>query len=364
MSAVSASKASHLSLASAGHLRLADGVVARISTPARHRSACEVALHHRPARSILVSHDKALARSLAQGLPAGALRVFENSDECLEQLRRETATWETDLWAQQEIVSRWHAGSPLIPLVLRYWASSAHRKELSGAVIADGETDVRRRMQVLEELDTSHPSRVLLLRACDMEVAVRALQTNIVDALLFKDDVSVSTQILHVVQSLLSTPNPRIEQIWYSTLSPQHLGHLRRPDVAEELHAYLSTVFSEWVFLGDPFGALGLDAQGDAHWLQLEAAADFEDAAEMSLAVGMSRKEAEEVRSGRKVSDIGLRTSLLVRGARAIPARQVGRQPGLVAGLIRLADINTVGHKPAAPRRSATEHVPALSTTW
>ena len=58
---------------------------------------------------------------------------------------------------------------------------------------------------------------------------------------------------------------------------------------------------------GDPFGVLGMDANGQVSWLQLEPTAGLEDLATLAESEGLGTAAATDIRQGRRLADLELR---------------------------------------------------------
>lgn len=363
MTASTARARPHLRLVASGtpRLRPAGG---DLNVPALGtRAAAQLPVFHRPASVAILNQDPGALQSLKRTLPRRwRMRTFMSPDSFLNYLQQEPPRWEVDLWAQQELIAEWHAGAALVPLVLRYWMCNPQRHMFTAVAAVDEHLAGHDAVDVLADLVNWPGHRVLILGGGDMDGAVRALQAGVANAFAFKNDLSMRGELLQVIDPLLCTPNPRPQQLWSSTLKPQHLEALRRPGVAADLHRYLHACFTEWVFLGDPFGVLALDAGAAAYWLQLEFQDELDELAELSELAGMRSSEAVDVRRGFKLSNLDLRRALLLHGADALTAHQVGDAPGLLAACTRI-DLLPAPARSGRPRRTLHErnHVPALS---
>lgn len=354
------------------HLRLVASATPRLRAPGRElapvpavRVGAELPLFHRPASVAILNQDAGVLQSLAGSLPRRwRLRTFMSPESFLNHLQQEPPRWEVDLWAQQDLIAQWHAGTALIPLVLRYWMSHPQRHHFTSVAAVDDRLAGHDAVDVLADLVAWPGHKVLMLGASDLEGAVRALNDGLVNAIALKNNFSLRSELLQVIAPLLCTPHARLQQLWYSTLKPQQLEALRKPGVAQDLYQYLHASFTEWVFLGDPFGVLALDARGAAYWLQLEFQDQLEELAELSEMAGMSSSDAALVRRGVTLSNLDLRRALLVPGADSLGARQVGDAPGLLAACTRI-DVLAAGSSRSRGRGHnvsiSRNHVPALS---
>lgn len=353
----------HLRLVASGTPRLRPQAAApEFPAPAR-RGGADLPLFHRPASVAILNQDPDVLQALARTLPRRwRLRTFTSADGFLNCLQQEPPPWEVDLWAQQELIAQWHAGTNLVPLVLRYWMSNPQRHRFTAVAAVDEHLVGHDCVDVLADLVNWPGHRVLMLGGLEMDAAVRALQCGVASSFAFKHGHTLRGELQQVIDPLLNTPNPRLQQLWYSTLKPQQIEALRKPGVAQDLHGYLRACFTEWVFLGDPFGVLALDAGGTAYWLQLEFKDQLDELSELSEMAGMNSHDANDVRNAVKLSNLDLRRSLMLPGADALPARHVGDEPGLLAACTRI-DLLPAKTRPAHVRAGphVRNHVSALS---
>lgn len=299
--------------------------------------AARVPLYHRPGCVAVLDDDPGFLAQVTRSFPkAWRTRGFLSAEGCLNHLQQEPPVWEADFWAQQELVSLWQLGAPLIPLVLRYWATTPERHTLTSVLVVDQMMPGTDGIDMLRDLVDWPGSAVLMTGGFDEYAATDAFNSGLIDQYVVKQQSSLRADLVDVVARLLARPNTRYQQIWAGTVQPRQAELLRQPSIARDLEAHLRTTFVEWVVIGEPFGVLGLDAQGSAHWLQLNTREELAALADLSEQRGLGRAEADEVRAGRKLSNVALRGALGINDARAVPAFQVGEHPGLLAGATRI----------------------------
>ena len=318
----------------------------------RAAGAVRVPLYHRAGTVALLDDDQAFVEMLAAALPKGwRVQTFLSPNSCLDFLQQQPPKWEADFWAQQELVAEWRTGVALIPLVLRYWANNPSRADLTKVLILDYLMPARDGLDTLRDLAAWPGHRVLMTGAFDERLAMDAFNSGLIDQFIVKQRASLRGALVDMVEGLLARPNPRHHQIWSSALQPPQMLLLQRPDVAEELSAFLSASFVEWVVIGEPFGVLGLDSRGAAHWVQLEPVRHLDDLADLAREAGMRPDEIDEIRAGRKLTNLELRRTLGLRGGDLLPARQVGNESGVLLAAITRIDLrNGAGGEPLHQR--------------
>jgi CheY-like chemotaxis protein len=288
--------------------------------------------YHRSGSVVLLDDDPTFLEMLESAVPrTWEPRGYLSADSCLNALQQEPPHWEAELWAQQELVSHWHRGEPLIPVVLRHWATRANRS-LASVLVSDHMMPGKTGLEALGELVDWPGRRVLLTGAFVEDFVVDAFNAGLIDRYLPKHDTQFLAHLVHTVESLRCSTNWRMHQIWMGTLSQEQATLLGEEGVAEDLAPYLHENFREWVILGDPFGVLGLDPAGRVQWLQLEPRDHLDELAEISITYGMDQSTAARVRAGALLSNVQLRQALSMKGAGAVPALSLGEDGMLLVG--------------------------------
>lgn len=262
------------------------------------------------------------------------VRLYLRPQACINDLQQEPPLWEADAWAQQEMIEQWRAGSPLIPQVLGYWASRSERFGLTRVCVFDYAMPGMDGLQALGELTDWQGGRVLLTGQADEHVAVSAFNRGLIDQFIAKQTPDISQHLIAVVQRMLAQPQMRHSQIWRGALTqPQH-ALLQVPSVGRQLASLASSHWVEHVVIGQPFGILGMGADGRVSWLQLESASGLAELAELAESQGLKTKSADDIRAGRSLVDLELQQALGQPGpARLIPAFSIGHEGSLLGGL-------------------------------
>ncbi|WP_394791701.1 response regulator [Rhodoferax sp.] len=266
--------------------------------------------------------------------PAWPVRFFLRPDQCLQQIQRESADWEADVWAQQEVIDRWHRhGTPLIPQILRYWAEhGARRYGLTQVCVVDYSMPQTDGLQVLETLRDWPGAKVLLTGQADEQMAVQAFNRGLIAQFIPKQSPDIARQLVHTVAQLLASACQRQAALWRATLTPVQNALLRTPSIAQALARWVAVRnWVEYVVIGAPFGILGRDAQGVAGWLQLEPYSGLDELAELADGVGASAVAVDAIRRGQQLMAIELCQALgLTSTPLMAPAFAVGEDDSLL----------------------------------
>ncbi|MDB5900687.1 MAG: putative response regulator, atypical CheY [Ramlibacter sp.] len=268
-------------------------------------------LFHRPGTVVFLDDDPDYLEMLALVLPRQwHLQLFMRPTDCIAYLLREPPFWEADAWNQQQLIELWREGKPLIPQILGYWSRYTERYALSRVCVVDFSMPGMDGLQALAELGDWPGSRVLLTGQADEQVAVRAFNRGLIDQFIPKQTPDISRRLVEAVERLLFTAHARHSTTWRSTLKQEQSALLRAPGVDAWLAAYCAKHWVEHVLIGDPFGVLGMDAQGKIGWLQLETREGLVAMAELAELAGVPSSGVEEIRSGAKLADVELRQAL------------------------------------------------------
>lgn len=296
-----------------------------------------VALYKRGGRVALLDDDPDFVEAMRLVVPPSwGLRTFLSPVTCLNHLQQEPPHWEADMWAQQELVSRWHGGAPMIPLILRYWATTPDRCSLTKVLVTDYNMPGRDGLDTLRDLVNWPGHRVLMTGAFDERLAVDAFNAGLIHHFIEKQRRDLTGSLLGAVDALIARPIERYTQIWSAALRPPQMQTLRDPVVAAELQGFLAASFMEWMVIGDPFGVIGLDASGRVHWVQLETERNLGELAEIAAAAGATASLVAEVRAGRRLSNAELRRGLGLPGSDFPQALSVGENTGVLAAVTRI----------------------------
>jgi len=222
-------------------------------------------------------------------------------------------------------VEAWRQGQALVPQVLRYWANHPERYALARTCVVDYAMPGNNGLNVLNNMLDWPGSRVLLTGQADEQIAVQAFNDGLIDQFVPKQVTDITRHLLGVLRKLGFAAHPRLNAIWRGTLRPAQQSLLQIPSVAKALQHHTQQNWVEYVVLGEPFGLLGLDAHGRAHWFQLEMADGLHDLAELAAAVGLRHDVTKAIEAGQSLAAVELHQQLGLSGpVRTAPAHEVG----------------------------------------
>jgi CheY-like chemotaxis protein len=270
-------------------------------------------LYRRPGGVIFLDDDRDYLEMLGEVMPAEwYVRLFLRPIACIDLLQQETASPETDAWAQQEIVNRWREGASLIPQILQYWrADGGARFALTQVAVVDYAMPAMSGLRVLSELTRWSGARILLTGRADEQLAVSAFNRGLINQFIPKQSPDIRLRLTTAIHGLRDHPDQRHQQIWCATLSPAQHALLGDPLIAQALENLMSRQgWIEHVVIGAPFGVLALDPKGDVSWLQLEPAENLLELADMALSEGWDASTAQDIQTGKKLIDLELHLAL------------------------------------------------------
>jgi len=166
-------------------------------------------------------------------------------------------------------------------------------------------------LQTLATLVDWPGSRILLTGQADEQIAVTAFNQGLIEQFIPKQSVDITRRLTDAIKRMLELPVRGQGQIWRATLSREQYALLCSPTIAPLLGALVQRQrWVEHVVIGTPFGVMGLDALGQASWLQLEHRDNLRDLAELAWSQGIAAPDVDDIRSGRKLVDLELQLAL------------------------------------------------------
>lgn len=297
-----------------------------------------LSLYHRPGSVALLDDAPDYLEMLVASLPRHwNLEPFLSPQSFVNYLQQEPPRWEADFWNQQKIVEAWHRGSPLVPQILEYWATTPERFSLTKVCVVDQLMPGMTGLQALDELVDWPGHRILLTGAFDEGLATQAFNRGLIDQFIAKQTDRLAGHLAATIQMLMARPNARFHQIWAATLTPRQAAILRDPRVADDLARFAASTFVEWFVIGDPFGILGISETGVPTWLQLEPTSGLAELAEWAADRGVGAEDVRHIQAGRCVYDRDLGLAMAdAKPLSVTPAFAIGDAGTLWAAIHRI----------------------------
>ena len=163
---------------------------------------------------------------------------------------------------------------------------------------------------------------------------MRAFNRSLIDQFITKQAPDISRRLVDTVQKLLDRAQSRHAEIWRTTLSSKQNQLLRQSQISRELNEFSAKRWVEHVVIGEPFGVLGMDLNGQVSWLQLEPVDELEALADLATSQGQAADLVADIRRGQKLINLELH-QVQSAGAslRAQPAFAIGA-PGTLVGAL------------------------------
>jgi CheY-like chemotaxis protein len=228
------------------------------------------------------------------------VELFANPNAFTRYMRAKVIEAQVDLEAQREVVSRWKEEAPLIPQILSYWSKTPERYGLPQICIIDYFLPGVNGIKALEAAAGWSGPTVLLTGLADDQVVIEAFNARHIDRYVPKQAASIRTVLLEAVESLQFDDGERAWRswaIWGSTLQRAHSNALLDPAISNTLAAFIRERWIDYVILGDPFGVLGMDKDGNVQWMQLETSETLRSAVEVAVDARLPAQAQDSVRN-------------------------------------------------------------------
>lgn len=301
--------------------------------------ALTIPLIQRPGSILFLDDDPDYLDMLGMVMPAQwQIGLYARPTAFCERMRDEPSLWEADAARQTQIIERWRQGRPLLPQMLDYWALNPGRYQLAQVCVVDYAMPGTNGLAVLNTLLDWPGARVLLTGQADEQVAIQAFNSGLIDRFIPKQSDDITRRLLETLEKLAHAPHPRLNTLWRGVLQPLQHSLLQIPSVARQLQDHARKRWVEYVVLGQPFGVLGVDAEGRCEWLQLELASQLGDLAELASSAGAGLDVVRAIRNARLLAAVEMQQQLQLGGAiRTAEAIAVGDDGLLLAAVFPLS---------------------------
>ena len=196
--------------------------------------------------------------------------VFSEPDGLIKHANQEVPFEDADLWAQQEAIGRWRAGSSTLPSeVLSYWARNTERFAFTRVAVVDYFMPQLTGLDVLAQLRGWRAKRILLTGRVQESVAIAGFNAGLIHRFLTKFEVPLAERLQWTVEDLMESADSRLEELWRGTLSAAQTQAFGSFSASPGLEAFLGDLFVEHVVMAEPFGFMGITQHGLVGWVPL-----------------------------------------------------------------------------------------------
>jgi CheY-like chemotaxis protein len=273
-------------------------------------------LYQRSGTLIFLDDDIDYLEMLGMVVPTSLqVELFSRPTAFIARMTHEPARWEADAGLQLQMIDRWRQGQHLLTQVLRYWSTNPARYQLAQTCVVDYAMPGIDGLRVLQTLLDWPGSRILLTGQADEQIAIRAFNNGLIDQFIPKQTADIAGRLMTTLLKLARTAHPRLNTVWRTALQGHHQAQLEAPSVAESLLALAESRWIEYVVLAEPFGILGLDAEGECDWLQLEPSSGLKDVADLARSAGLGFDTVRAIQGGHLLPAIELQQRVGFQGA-------------------------------------------------
>ncbi len=303
-------------------------------------------LYHRPSALVFLDDETPYLEMLAIVLPREwCIRFHTRMRDYLAQIHAQSQQWEDDVALHQEIINQWHKGKPLPGQILDYWRTQSHRYGLPSIAVVDYAMPAANGLEVLKASPPWPPYRVLLTGKADEHTAVAAFNDGLIDRYVTKQHPELVQQLVGALRQHYGAPMDFHEGVWRNALRRSQQLALQDRAVQQSMLDWLKRLdCMEYVVLPEPFGLLGLDAAGQAHWLQFEMYKDLSAAVDLASAAGHDASTLAAITQGQMLSDAEWLQALgTTQAPQAVPAVALGTGGHLIAAHFPQSTLGQIG---------------------
>jgi CheY-like chemotaxis protein len=267
-------------------------------------------LFKRPHSVLLLDDDAAFMSWLSLSLPyEWRLNCFSNDIDAAQYLNQSMVDIQADWSLLEDIANSTDSSSKLIQ-VLSYWHQQTQRWQLCQLGIVDYAMPGLTGVDFLSQFPNWAGNRILLTGFADERVAVQAFNTGAIQQYIRKQNQNLAQLIVNSAGPLNHDIAAEYQKMWHAKLSIAQRRVLRDKNIAHQLAQWCDTHLLEYIFLSNPFGIVGLNAQGQLHWVQLVFAQQLPELEQDAKEQGWDEVTLGHVREGKAISNYALRAAL------------------------------------------------------
>ena len=236
----------------------------------------------RPAGVVVVDDEGIFLESIMDMIqPTLKVDVFIRPSVALAFLKNAIRLANEDNFALQQSVNCDLNETSRIEQILAYWNSAHLKYDYPTVVLADYSMEPFNGLELFSRCPEWAGRRILLTGNADRDIAFNAFNEDLIDMFLEKSAPNIGTVIRQSISAMFDLPDPRRDQILINTFSQADMLYFSNESVVRDLFKIAKDNWIEYVAIGDPFGILGYDEQGQVSWLQLETPLGFASMTEL-----------------------------------------------------------------------------------
>jgi CheY-like chemotaxis protein len=264
-------------------------------------------------------------------------QFFQKPQRCIDFLLGQVPAWQSQKLAMAQLVGRSEVpGALLEGLVGGLYASHA-RFELTTVLVVDFQMPAMNGLTVLDQLKSWPGKRVMLTGQADEQLAVDAFNRGLIDHFIPKHAPDSLDRLATVVSVLRCEGADQCGEALKLKLTPAQQVLLADPAFALAVNVQAKAAgWVEHAIVPEPFGVLGVTAEGKIQWLQLETEPSLQELAEILNDAGHTQSLVDQVRAGAVLLAVELPAGLLQGEPQACGAFTLLHEPRVVGALMTL----------------------------
>jgi CheY-like chemotaxis protein len=264
-------------------------------------------------------------------------QFFQKPQRCIDFLLGQVPAWQSQKLAMAQLVGRSEVpGALLEGLVGGLYASHA-RFELATVLVVDFQMPAMNGLTVLDQLKNWPGKRVMLTGQADEQLAVDAFNRGLIDHFIPKHAPDSLDRLATVVSVLRCEGADQCGEALKLKLTPAQQVLLADPAFALAVNVQAKAAgWVEHAIVPEPFGVLGVTAEGKIQWLQLETEPSLQELAEILNDAGHAQSLVDQVRAGAVLLAVELPAGLLQGEPQPRGAFTLLHEPRVVGALMTL----------------------------
>lgn len=247
------------------------------------------------------------------------------------ELDHSYAEQETLLRREQQMLARVVGAESPLAAALDYFAWEG-RHRIFSVLVTDQVMPAEDGISICERHGHFGLRRILLTGAADADLAVKAFNGGAIESFLPKQTRNLGFNLRRALQEQFL--HNSLERGRHLAMQMRHerLQALQSDDVSNALMVILGRGrVDEYLVLGEPFGVLGLRADGRLSWIQIETTAGLRELADSLAEFGWDAPGLDRVRAGQALPNLELVSQLEGIAPAIAPVEVLSEADGLLA---------------------------------